>query len=169
MAKSKYTLEPLLQHRGRKVDDAKTELGSAVRNRESAAAAQVRAEQIRIEAEERAAATRAAEAKHLDRGELRAVDLMRAHGWEHAVQAEKVTLEHAVDQAEEHLDQARDKETHARVDLAQKMADRDVVVKDKDRFMSRVRRNVEAAEEEAAEEAWGGAHSHAKGHAPVRG
>ncbi|MCL2778631.1 MAG: hypothetical protein FWD73_11555 [Polyangiaceae bacterium] len=169
MAKSKYTLEPLLQHRGRKVDDAKTELGSAVRNRESAAAAKARAEQIRVEAEARATATRAAEAERLGRGELRAVDLVRAHGWEHAVQAEKVTLEHAVDEAEEHLDQARNKETHARVGLAQKMADRDVVVKDKDRFMSRVRRKVEAAEEEAAEEAWGGVHINAKGNSPVRG
>ncbi|MDF2696321.1 MAG: hypothetical protein K0S65_4704 [Labilithrix sp.] len=100
MPSPKYPLKPLLEHRERQVDDATTELGHAVRARESADAARGRAEIERREAEERAAG--------------------------------------------------------ARVELARKMADRDVVAKDESRFVDRVKRHALAAEEEAAEEAFRG-------------
>lgn len=156
MPSPKYPLKPLLEHRDRKVDEATAELGDAVRQREAAADAKVRAEQARKQAEEQAAAVRAAEAKRLEGGELRAVDLARAEAWAHAASNEIAQLGRAVDRADNSLTEARNVEGQARGQLAQRMADRDVVAKDRERFVDRARRAQDAAAEEAAEEAWGG-------------
>ncbi|MCL2723851.1 MAG: hypothetical protein FWD69_05380 [Polyangiaceae bacterium] len=164
----KYALEPLLEHRDRAVDDAKSELGSAVRTCESAAEAKARAERNRMEAEERMAAVRAAEAARLAQGGQRALDLARARDWEVVARAEMEILKRAVEQASAHLERARENAARARAVLAQSMAERDVVARDKDRFVNRVRRNAEAAEEEAAAEAWGGT-ARIQGDQAVRG
>ena len=152
----KYPLEPLLEHRERRVDDATAELGDAVRAREAAEAAKARAEAARREEEERAARLRAAEAALLAQGELRAVDLARAQAWEHAEQRTIEELAGAERRATEHAGTARATEDEARIELAKKKADRDVVAKDEARFLDKQRRDREAREEEAAEEAWGG-------------
>ncbi len=152
----KYPLEPLLEHRERGVDAATAELGDAVRAREAAEKAKALAEAARREEEDRAAQVRAAEAALLARGELRAVDLARAQAWEHAEQRTLEELGAAERRAAEHAGHALTAEERARMDLAQKKADRDVVAKDEARFVDRQRREREAREEEAAEEAWGG-------------
>lgn len=152
----KYPLEPLLEHRERRVEDATAELGDAVRAREAAEAAKMRAEAARREEEERAAKLRAAEASLLAEGGLRVVDLARAQAWEHAEQRTIDELATAERRAAEHAGSARTAEEQARVELAQKKADRDVVAKDEARFVDKQRREREAREEEAAEEAWGG-------------
>jgi hypothetical protein len=152
----KYPLEPLLEHRERHVEDATAELGDAVRAREAAEAAKARAEAARREEEERAEQTRAAEADLLAKGELRAVDLARAQAWEHAEQARLADLAAAEGRATSAVDAALGAEQDARATLAQKKADRDVVAKDEARFVDAKRRDQEAREEEAAEEAWGG-------------
>lgn len=152
----KYPLEPLLEHRERRVEDATAELGDAVRARETAEAAKARAEAERQAEEERAARTRAAEANLLAKGELRAVDLARAQAWEHAERARLADLAAAEGRAASAVDAARGAEQDARATLAQKKADRDVVAKDEARFVDARKREQEAREEEAAEEAWGG-------------
>jgi hypothetical protein len=157
MPSPKYPLKPLLEHRERKVDAATAELADAVRSREVADAARARAELERREAEERAAQLRAEEAERLARGELRAADLARAQAWEVSARSQIGQLTRAVELAEQKVEEARGEEAEARVDLARKMADRDVVAKDDARFEDRVKKRALSAEEEAAEEAFRGA------------
>lgn len=159
MPSPKYPLKPLLEQRERHVDDATAELGGAVRAREAADAARMRAERDRREADERAARIRQEEAERLARGELRAADLAHAQAWEVGARAELQELDRAVEVAQQTAERARGDEQNARFALAQKMADRDVVAKDKARFEDRVKRRVLAAEEEAAEEAFRGGRS----------
>lgn len=150
----KYPLEPLREHRDRKVESATAELGSAVRAREAADAAKHHAEQERVAAIARLAKLRDEERELLASGELRAADLARAEAWEHAASAEVEGLARAVDRAEGHLAAARDLEARARALLAQEKADLDVVAKDEARFDAGVRRARDASEEEAADEAF---------------
>lgn len=151
---SKYPLEPLREHRDRKVEAATSQLGDAVRAREAADDAKRRAEQERVDAEARAAAVRQDEADRLEKGELCVADLARAQAWEYAASVEASELGRAIDRAEGRLAEARTAEGEARADLAQKKADLDVVAKDEARFDAGIRRAREAAEEEAAEEAF---------------
>ncbi|MBS2017612.1 MAG: hypothetical protein JST00_32335 [Deltaproteobacteria bacterium] len=152
----KYPLEPLREHRDRGVDAATAELGEAIRAREAAEAAHRAAEEEKRAAEARAAAVRAEEAERLARGELRAADLAQASAWEIARASEIDGLARQVESAEARAGEARAEETGARSELAQKKADRDVVAKDEARFHDRLRRARDAAEEEAADEAYAG-------------
>lgn len=152
----KYPLEPLREHRDRHVDAATVQLGDAVRAREAADEAKRRAEEDRAEAEARAAGVRDDEAERLAKGELRVADLARAQAWEHAASAEIDDLGRAIVRADGKLAAAHDAELDARAVLAQKKADLDVVVKDQARFDAGVRNAREAADEEAAEEAFAG-------------
>ena len=159
MPSPKYPLKPLLEQRERNVDDATAELGGAIRARETADAARMRAETERREAAERAKRVRDEEAERLARGELRAADLAHGQAWEIGARAQMQQLERAVEVAEQSVDRARGEEHLARTELAQKMADRDVVAKDKGRFEDRLKKHALAAEEEAAEEAYRGGRS----------
>jgi hypothetical protein len=153
MPTPKYPLKPLLEHRERKVDDATAELGQAVRLRESAEEAKRRAEEDRRIAEEKARAIREQEAQKLAEGELSVADLARADAWSFAAQNEKQRLESVVKNADGKVADAQSTETSKRGDLAQSMADRDVVAKDEARFIDRSKKKALLAEEEAAEEA----------------
>jgi len=153
---SKYPLLPLREHRDRSVDAATAELGDAIRTREAADTARDAAERERAAAEARVAAIRSEEAARLAGGELRAADLAQAEAWATAARAELDTLSRNVTRAEEHATAAREAETAARAALAQKKADRDVVAKDEGRFAAGVRKARDAAEEEAADEAFAG-------------
>ncbi len=154
MPRPKYPLQPVLEDRQRKVDDQAAELGQSIRRREAAEAAKAKAEAVKREAEQAAAAVRADEAEALARGELRAIDLMRAEAWEVAEKARIDSLSRAADAAAAKAASAQREEVDARVTLAQKKAEHDVVVKDKGRFAERLAKKAQAAEEEAAEEAW---------------
>ena len=159
MPSPKYPLKPLLEQRERNVDEATAELGGAIRGREAADAARLRAEKERRDEEERADRVRREEAERLARGELRAADLAHAQAWEVGAHAQMRQLERAVTVAEETAERARDGEHAARMQLARTMADRDVVAKDKARFEDRLKKRALAAEEEAAEEAYRGGRS----------
>ena len=150
----KYPLEPLREHRNRKVEHATAELGEAVRAREAADDAKRRAEQERAEALAHAATVRDAESGRLANGELRVGDLVRAQAWEHAVSVELGERDHTVARAGAELGSAREREAGARRELAQKKADLDVVAKDEARFDADARRARDASEEEAADEAF---------------
>ena len=148
----KYPLEPLHEHRDRTALAATKQLGEAVRIRESAEEAKRRAEEERREAEAHAAEVRRDEAELLARGDLRVADLARAEAWEHAASTAMSALGRAIARADETVSAAQAAVGQARADLAVKKADLDVVTKDKARFTDRVRRDGDAAEEEAAEE-----------------
>jgi len=152
---TKYPLTSLLEHRGRKVESSTAELADAVRAEAAAAAAHARAEAARDDAEARARRTRAEEAERLARGELRAVDLARAEGWEVSARAEIAQLDAAEASAASRVEEARGETTSARTGLAGAMADRDVVAKDRSRFEVAAAARKIAAEEEGAAEAWG--------------
>jgi hypothetical protein len=152
----KYPLEPLREHRDRHVDTATVQLADALRGREAADEAKRVATEERAEAEARAETVRNDEAALLANGDLRVADLARAQAWEFATGAEIADLGRAVTRAEGQVVAAQDAEGRARNELAQKKADLDVVAKDKARFVDRVRRAGEAAEEEGAEEAFAG-------------
>ena len=150
----KYPLEHLREHRHRNVDAATARLGDAVRAREVADEAKRRADEQRDEAASRASAVRSEEAARLMTGDLRVADLARANAWEHAASAEIADLRRAVGRAEGLLTSAHGAEGEAKAALAHQKADLDVVAKDEARFDARVRAAGEAAEEEAADEAF---------------
>lgn len=148
----KYPLAPLREHRERSVDAATAQLADAVRARQAADDAKRRAEETRLQAEERAAAVRRAETERLASGELRVADLARAQAWEHVAVAEIADLGRAIARADDTVIAARANEGQARAAVAQTKADRDVVAKDEARFDAGVRRARDAAEEDAADE-----------------
>src|SRR5262249_49388799 len=130
MPSSKYPLKPLLEHRERQADDATAALGHAVKTREVAESARVRAERERRAAEARAVRVRAEGDGRLLRGELSVADLARGQAWEVGATAQIDQLARAVDAAEEKLEEARGGETEARLELARRIVDRDVIAKD---------------------------------------
>jgi len=153
---AKYPLRPLLEYRDRQVHDATTSLGTAIREREAAERAREQAERAKQSAEEHAERVRADERERLARGELTAADLARGGAWEIAARAEVAQLTDAANAAEQKTEARVSEEAGARTTLAQTMADREVIEKDRARFDARVKARAIAAEEEAAEEAWKG-------------
>ena len=155
MSGRKYPLDPLLDLRERQVDEAARDLAKAVDARQKAEIAKRAAEAARETAEERAAKAREAEREALERGELRAADLMRAQAWEIGVAKEHAELAKQVAAAAQGEEKARDQENGARGALATRQADAEVVEKDKDRFVAKEQKKQLAKEEEQAEEAHG--------------
>lgn len=148
----KYPLQPLLEHRGRKVDAATAELGAAVRARETAEIAAeeaVAAERATVAA---TVETRDLEATRLAEGELRAVDLARGDAWQRAAEEQRLELARATAVAAAATAVARTEEDAARRGVAAATADRDVVEKDRARFDNSVRVANEAAADEEAED-----------------
>jgi hypothetical protein len=155
MSGRKYPLDPLLELRERQVDDAARDLAKAVDARQKAENAKRAAETARETAEERAARAREEERQALERGELRAGDLMRAQAWEVGVAKEHDQLSKQVAAATQGEANARAEENGKRGDLASRQADAEVVEKDKERFVAGEQKKQLAKEEEAAEEAHG--------------
>lgn len=150
----KYPLDPLLRLRENQVDQAQKELAGAVKERESAAARRERAERELAAERERQKSVRDAERAALEQGALTAADLARAGAWELAARAEEDALaKDAVKKAGEEGD-AIVREAEERANVARREADARVIDEDKTRFEERLRKQREAKEQEAAEEAW---------------
>ncbi len=128
------------------------DLGHAVRTREAAEVSRQTAEREREAGELRAQAIRREEAARLDKGELRAADLLHAQAWEQRECSETVGLAQAVERAARHLESSRLAEATARAALARAKADLEVVVKDQARFDDEALRDREGREQEAADE-----------------
>lgn len=156
MPSPKYPLQPLLDHRERAVDDRTAELGGAVRTRENAERTRERAAASQDAAESETAQTRQKERELLQDGALSVADLARGQAWEIGAQARIADLARATANAAAAADTASKAEVAARGQLAQAMADRDVVAKDESRFKERLAKKQLAAEEEQAEEAYRG-------------
>jgi hypothetical protein len=154
MRPPRYALEPLAKLRDEKVDEAARGLATAVRERDAAERTR-RAAETRREAHEAAATeVRATEREALQRGELRAVDLALADGWEVRVAAERATLVADVERAGAAESRAREAESQAQRQVAERQADAQVIAKDRARWQDAVRKRVEAKEEEEAAEAY---------------
>lgn len=156
MASMKYPLAALLEHRGRGVDDATAELGRSIRRREDAEAAERRAEAAERAAEAEQARIRDEEAARLLAGGVSVAELAREGAWAAGAATELERLAAGSEAAAARASGLRDEESAARGTLARSLADRDVVARDRERFVAGVKKTALAAEEEAAEEAHGG-------------
>lgn len=156
MASTKYPLAALLEHRGRGVDAATAEFGQSIRQREAGEAAERRAEAAQRAAEAEQARIRAEEAARLLAGGVSVAELARQGAWAAGAATELERLAAGTEAAATRASGLRDEETEARGKLARSMADRDVVARDRERFVAGVKKAALAAEEEAAEEAHGG-------------
>jgi hypothetical protein len=154
MAKPKYPLDPLLDLREKRKDEAGAALAGAVAARTQAEEAATRAAGARQSAEQTAAVTRSREAKALEDGALTAADLQRAGAWEQRVESERLALMKKEEEARAAEAAAREQEAGARGELAARDADVEVVAKDRARHLERLRREAEAKAEEEASEAW---------------
>jgi hypothetical protein len=154
MRPRKYPLDSLAAQRARKVEGAAVGLAKAVAERERAEVERVAAEQKRAAQEARAASVLAVEQDALDRGELRAADLARAHAWQLRSEAEHAALTARVDEARTAETDAAKGEGSARGEVAQRRADADVVEKDRARWTAEERKRADAKEEEAMAEAF---------------
>jgi hypothetical protein len=154
MRAGRYPLEALARLRARKVEDAARELAAEIAAREEASRRRAAAHR---QARAHDDAVRAARAEHgaaLDRGELRVADLMRADAWDARVRAEHEALAERARDATTREIAAAESESSARRALAARDAEARVVERDRGRHEARARALGEAAEEDAADEAF---------------
>ena len=155
MRSPRYPLEPLVELRQKKVDEAVRELAGAARDRDSAAGAR-RAVEERRGAHERAIAdVRAAEGEALARGELRVADLARAGAWSLRVGADGDALAAGVERARATEARARAAEATAQSAVGSRRAEAQVVTQHRARWGETRRKDLEAKDEEASSEAHG--------------
>ena len=154
MRPQKYPLEPLVELRDRKVEEATGVLAAMIRARD-AAAGRLRAALLRREKHAQAAAgIRQAELDALGRGDLRARDLARADAWGVRAAAEREALTASVQGAREAEAKALACQGDAQATAVARRADAQVVAGHRARWDETRRRALEANEEEAAFEAW---------------
>jgi hypothetical protein len=154
MRPKKYPLDPLARVRAMKVDDAARALAESTRLREEAERKRAEAERRVIAAEDAARVVRDAERDALDRGELTVADLMRGDAWGFRVREEQAELERRAADSLEREGAAKDGEDGARVVVAERKADAEIVERDRSRWADGERRRAEAKDEEAAADAW---------------
>jgi hypothetical protein len=152
MRRPRYPLEPLVELRERRAQEATKELAGAVVEREKAERVRAGAEGRRASHEAQARAVREVEADALSRGDLRVADLARADAWELRVASERAKHEEAVSRAHEEEGRSRESEKEARGRAVMKHADAEVIKKDRARWRETERKRGEAKEEEAASE-----------------
>ncbi len=154
MRPQKYPLEPLVELRDRKVEEATGVLAAMIRARD-AAAGRLRAALLRRETHRQVAAgIRQAELDALGRGDLRARDLARTDAWGVRVAAEREALTASVRNAREGEAKALASQGEAQATVIARSADAQVVAGHRARWDETRRRALEASEEEAAFEAW---------------
>ncbi len=154
MRPKKYPLEPLAKLRAKQVDDATLTLAKAVRAREEAERVERSNRKVRDDAEAKAKAAREAERAALERGELRAGDLMRGNAWGSRVTDEHAELEKRVVNAANRAQTARGAEDEARGGVTSAKAEEEVVDRDRGRWETGERKRADAKEEEEASETW---------------
>jgi hypothetical protein len=154
MRRPRYPLEPLADLRARKVEGAVQGLANAVAERERAEQQRLAREQARAAQEASTARIAQEERDSLERGGLHAADLARAHAFQLRSEAEHAALTSAVDEAREAEAGAVKGEGQARVQVAERRADADVVDKDRARWTDAERKRADAKEEEAMAEAF---------------
>jgi hypothetical protein len=153
MRSSKYPLEPLARLKKERAEGAVRDLGRAVSAREEASHRRAEVEEARKEAEARAARVRQEERAVLEKGGLRAADLMRAEAWEARVKAEDVERARAVEEARASLATKTRLEVEAQANVARVRGEANAVSRHEARWHEAQRRARDLEEEEAAAEA----------------
>jgi hypothetical protein len=154
MRTPRYPLEPLVELRDRKVNEARGDLASAARERSGAERRRLELEQKCEEHSAAVSCIRGAEDESLARGELRAADLARVDAWEVGVAVERDVLATEVERARVEETGMREREARALDEVASRSAEAQVVANDRVRWRDALHRRVEAREEEASSEAW---------------
>jgi hypothetical protein len=152
----KYTLTPLIQVREAVADQAKRDLGEQIAARTEAE--RTLAERIRDEHAHRShtEAIRHAEQMRLQTGALRAADMLHMQAYVDRAALEQRTLEEVRQTAEQALVAQRATEDAARVSLAQRQADLDLVRRHRERWDAEQKAAILAADDENAAEAFQG-------------
>ena len=154
MPKPVYPRKSVLEHRERIADGAVEALARGVRERESVEREKAQAEADRIRTLTAAEELRENERAALARGELKASDLAQKGAWEMRAEAEARAMDLRVAETEKKLHDAVRAEAVALTVVANKKADADVLVKDRERFHAEAQKRADASEEEAAVEAY---------------
>jgi hypothetical protein len=150
----KYPLESLARVRAEQADAAARELAAAARRAEAAASACVDARRTLDEHTREIARVDEAERAALAQGGLRAADLARATEWGRGVEIAREHHQRALEQATEADARARSDEDAARVLVAARQAEAELVARHRGRWEQERRAEEEARDEEAASEAW---------------
>ena len=154
MRPQKYPLEPLVELRDRRVEEATGILAAMIRARD-AAAGRLRAALLRREGHAQVVAgVRKLELDALGRGDLRARDLARVDAWAVRAAAEREALTAVVRDARAAETRARDSQGEAQASVVSRTAEAQAVAGHRGRWDEARRRVLEASEEEAAFEAW---------------
>jgi hypothetical protein len=154
MGRKKYPLEPLARVRRDRVEASARELGAAVRLREEAEKNRVAAELERTHRLAEASEVRDGESRALGHGVLTAADLQRQGAWQARMHWEDEEAARAVSDLAAREEALRDSEGRAKALVAQREADSKVVLEHQTKWKDTERRAEDAAEEEAAAEAW---------------
>jgi hypothetical protein len=150
----KYPLAALASLREREVERASTDLAGKAQKKRAAEAARADAEARRDNHERRSRAVRDAERGALESGQSSAGDLAREHAWATRAAAEARTLLSRVEAAATEVQRAGEAHRGAQSRLATRNAEAKVVLEHRARWDEACAEKVEAAEEEAAFEAW---------------
>lgn len=153
--RTRYPLDALLRRRQELQDEKARSLAERVRASAAAEQRQRNAEAAERQQRETIEKTVQLESERADRGSATVQDLLTMQAWEIAQRARAAQLHQQAEQAAEQTQQARSRETAARVDLANAQAQTDVVARDKEKHLARVRREEQARADEDAEEAHG--------------
>jgi hypothetical protein len=154
MAARKYPLDALARVRGARVDAASRSLAVATRAREEAAAKRLGAQAKKDGHEQGVRATKATERTALEDGTLHAGDLARADAWGLRAALEGQALAATLEQARAGESKAAEAHAKARRETAERSAEERVVARHREAWDAARRAAVDAADEEAAAEAW---------------
>jgi hypothetical protein len=154
MRPPKYPLEPLVELRDKRVDEAASDLAVAARDRDAAERKRLASEQRRTAHAAAAERVRGAEAEALARGDLNVAHLAHADAWEARIALEREALTSDVERARAETASACVAEARALEDVVSRKTEAQVVAKDRARWGEVERRRAEARDEEASSEAW---------------
>jgi hypothetical protein len=136
------------------VEGASGALASAVDAVKSAVLAKRTAEEAARSHAERVASRSGAERQALERGELRASDLVAGEVWQERMASEQRALATRAKETVELELRAADAEHRARLELQDRQVDADLVTRTLGRREAEEQKAAEAAAEQAASEAW---------------
>lgn len=154
MARPKYPLSTLEQVRQKKVDASAEALAEARVSREAAESMRDEKVNEKKALEMRAQAIGERERERFSQAGMTVDELARRFDFEEGVRVGTNALTEQIQIADEQVNEARSVEHETRRELHDRIADRNVIDKDKERFLAAAQKRADAKEEEQVEEAW---------------
>lgn len=150
----RYDLEPLRAVKKNRAEGAQVAASDKARGAKQAerAVGEVRRERAALES--RAKEVADAERERLERGNATINDLMRAGAFESGLKAERARQENTERDAEQAFAEARAAEVEARAKAERFRKELEAVERHRDQWMHEQRRDAEAREQEATDDAW---------------